>query len=345
MIKRILAITVLSVIIINLSACSANKVTRYEKEYLMLFDTVTKIVAYAHDREEFEVYSRLIYDNLKQYNELFDIYNDYDGINNIKTINDNAGIMPVKVDKKIIGLLNFAKEEYKNTYGKMNVALGSVLKIWHDYREEGIKTAENARLPLEEELKFAANHTDINGIIIDEQSSTVFLNDPYMRLDVGAIGKGFAVEQVSGIALQNGVTSAIINVGGNVRVIGSKGDSGKPWNVGIQNPNKDNSILYNLNLSDSSLVTSGDYERYYEVNGKRYHHIIDPQTLYPSEYFTSVSIICKDSALADALSTAIFNMPFEQGKELIEGLHDAEALWIFKNGEVKCSKNFNKYIK
>jgi thiamine biosynthesis lipoprotein len=148
-------------------------------------------------------------------------------------------------------------------------------------------------------LEAAAKHTDINKIIIDEEASTVFLEDPEMSLDVGAVGKGYATEQVGEIAIKNGFTSGLISVGGNVRAIGNKRASNSPWNVGIQNPDmkSEQSNLQVVNLADLSLVTSGDYERFYTVNGKNYHHIIDPETLFPSEYFTAVTIICKDSGM------------------------------------------------
>lgn len=335
------------ILTINFTACSNPKMTRYEAEFLVLFDTVTKIVAYTKSKEEFNKYSQLIYDNLKEYHELYDIYNNYDGINNIKTINDNAGIKPVKVDKKIIDLLLFAKDKYKNTSGKMNVAFGSVLKIWHDYRTEGIEDPENAKLPPRDKLEAAEKHTDINKVIIDEAASTVFLKDPEMRLDVGAVGKGYATEQVSQIAMKNGFISGLISVGGNVRSLGTKGEGKELWNIGIQNPNKDadKSVLQVAYLSNLSLVTSGDYERYYTVNGKNYHHIIDPETLFPSEYYKSVTIICGDSGFADVLSTAVFNMPFEQGLKYIDSLPDTEALWVLKNGEIKYSADFKKLIK
>jgi thiamine biosynthesis lipoprotein len=304
-------------------------------------------VGYADSEEKFMEYSQLIYDNLKEYHELYDIYNDYDGINNIKTINDNAGIEPVKVDKKIIDLLVFAKAEYIETNGKTNVALGAVLSIWHDYRTEGTEDPENAKLPSMEELVSAAEHIDINDVIIDEANSTVFLNDKEMTLDVGSIAKGYATEQVSKLAKEKGFVSGLISVGGNVRGIGNKADSNENWNVGIQNPDKEseNNVLKIVYLSDSSLVTSGNYERYYTVNGKNYNHIINQETLFPSEYFASVSIICKDSGSADALSTAIFSMPYDEGKELIDSMLDTEAMWVFDDGVIMYSENFEELIK
>lgn len=346
MVKKIAALIIIFIMTSHFTACSS-KVTRHEAQFLLLFDTVTSIIAYTDNKEEFTEYSQLVYDNLKVYHELYDIYNNYDGINNIKTINDNAGITPVKVDKKIIDLLIFAKDAYKKTEGKVNIALGSVLEIWHDYRTKGIDDPENAALPPRDKLEEANKHTYINKMIINETESTVFLDDPYMSLDVGAVAKGYATEMVTDIALENGYTSGLISVGGNVRTAGNKGKDNVLWNVGIQNPDLESSepLLHIVYISDLSLVTSGDYQRYYTVEGKIYHHIIDPETLMPTEYFTAVTIICKDSGTADALSTAVFNMPFEQGLQFIDNLPETEALWVLKNGDIKYSKNFKDLIK
>ncbi|MDF2686346.1 MAG: ApbE family lipoprotein [Clostridia bacterium] len=347
MFKRIITILLIVILSSQFTACKSSKLTRYKAEFLLLFDTLTTIIAYTESKEDFNKFSKLIYDNLKEYHELYDIYNNYENINNIKTINDNAGISPVKVDKKILDLIVFAKNAYTETNGKINIAFGSVLKIWHLYRTEGIDDPENAALPPLDMLAEAAKHTDINKLIVNEKESTVFLEDPNMSLDVGAIAKGYATEMVSNIAMENGYNSGLISVGGNVRVFGYKGEESQLWNVGIQNPDleSDNPTLNITYLSDLSLVTSGDYQRYYTVDGKRYHHIIDPETLMPSEYFTAVTIICKNSGTADALSTAVFNMPFEQGLQFIDNLQNTEALWIFKNGEIKYSANFKDFIK
>lgn len=323
--------------------------SRYEAEFLRLFDTLTKIVAYSDSKAEFTEQAQMIHDSLQEYHRLYDIYNDYEGINNIKTVNDNAGITPVKVDRRIIDLIRFARDWYDKTDGKVNIAFGSVLKLWHDYREAGTEDPEQAQLPPEDQLREAAKHTDINKIIINENESTVFLEDPGMRLDVGAVAKGYATEQVCRIAIENGFTSGLISVGGNVRAISGKttgseedGQGISPWNVGIQNPDlkSENTQLHIIDIIDESLVTSGIYERYYTVGGKDYHHIIDPQTLYPADYFMSVSIVCKDSGVADALSTAVFNMPLEKGLEFISSLPDTEALWVLKNGELRYSEHF-----
>lgn len=347
--KKIISILLGIFIIFNLSACSAQSEKRYEASFLELFDTVTTIVGYANSKEDFTSYSQMIYDNLEEYNQLFDIYNDYKGINNIKTINDNAGIKPVKVDQKIIELLLYSKEMYELTDGKVNIAFGSVLSLWHDHRTKGLDDPSAATLPDMEELKKRSNHTDINQIIIDEDASTVYLKDPDMRLDVGAIAKGYAVEKVTQTMEEAGFVNVMISVGGNVRALGHKFDKKAneiSWSVGIQNPDLESAetTIHILNLSDASLVTSGVYERYYTVDGKQYHHIIDPETLMPAEYYASVSIVCEDSGLADSLSTAVFNMPYEKGLELIEELDGVEAMWVYHDGTQRYSSGFRALI-
>lgn len=345
--KKWISVLLIVILAINAVSCGqVNKKKRYEAEFLVFFDTITQVVGYADTKAEFEKYAQVVYDSLKEYHELYDIYDDFEGINNIKTINDNAGIAPVKVDQRIIDLIKFSKEAYTKTNGQVNIALGAVLRIWHDHREAGIEDPENATLPSIEELQAAAQHTDINDVFVDEEASTVYLSDPEMSLDVGAIAKGYATEQVSLIAKEKGYTSGLLSVGGNVRATGVKSD-GTDWNVGIQDPSMEEGKgpLYTMELDDLSLVTSGDYQRYYTVDGKRYHHIIDPETLMPASYFTAVSIVCKNSGMADVLSTAVFNMPYEDGKKLIESLPDTEALWVFPDGTMKYSKNFENFIK
>lgn len=345
--RKITVLLVIVTFMINLSACrAADKTNRYQAQFLELFDTVTTIIGYARDEETFTEYAQMIHDDLEVYHELYDKYNSYEGINNIKTINDNAGTAPVKVDSKIIDLLKFSREAYELSDGKVNVAFGAVLEVWHEYRDAGLDDPDSAALPPMELLKEKEKHTDINQMVIDETASTVYLADSEMRLDVGAIAKGYATEQTAKMLNEKGITSILLSVGGNVRAIGSRDEKQKAWNVAIQNPDlqSDDKYLLVTELEDLSLVSSGDYERYYTVDGKEYHHIIDPITLMPAQYVTAVSIITMDSGFADALSTTIFNMPLEDGQKLIESLPDTEALWVEKDGEIIYSTGFQAYV-
>lgn len=318
---------------------------QYKKIYIDAFDTVTQVIGYADSEEAFSEQSNIINKALIYYNDLYDIYSAHEGVNNLRTININAGKEPVKVEQEIIDLLKFSIDLYEKTDGEINIAMGSVLKIWHNYRTEGIDDPSIAALPPMESLQKAAEHCDINDIIIDEEASTVYLADPEMSLDVGSIGKGYAVQKVAEYARELGYYNFVINCGGNVISVGPKpGDN--DWIFGIQNPDLEakNDVIKRVSITDKCLVTSGDYQRYYVVDGVEYCHIIDPDTLMPPTYFSAVSIIADDSGLADALSTALFNMPYEDGLALINSIEGAEAIWVYKDGTIKYSENFQNYI-
>ena len=165
-----------------------------------------------------------------------------------------------------------------------------------------------------------------------------------MLLDVGAIAKGYAVEQIAKHLEEKGVTGYILNVGGNVRTIGMA--DGEKWKVGIENPdteNKDKPFIEYLKIAGESVVTSGSYQRYYVVNGENYHHIIDPETLMPGTKYRSVSIITNDSGLGDAMSTALFLMDYEEGKKLVDATENVEAMWVMNDGEQLYSDGFKDY--
>lgn len=227
----------------------------------------------------------------------------------------------------------------------VNVAMGSVLSVWHEYREHGLSDPDRAQVPDMGVLQKAAEHMDVRNIHIDREKSTVYLSDPSMRLDVGAVAKGYAARRICEKLRQDGVTSALISIGGNVQTIGAK-ENGKPWRVGIQNPDTLASIsyLHVLELQDLALVTSGNYQRYYQVDGVRYHHIIDPETLMPRQELASVTILCPDGGRADALSTAVFNMPLEEGMRFVESAEDVEAFWVCEDGREVFSSGFEKYV-
>ena len=310
-----------------------------------VFDTVTFFIGYADDQETFDEQAIVLKKELARYHKYYTIYSSYEDLNNLRTINLNAGISPVKVDPEIIDLLKFSIELYEKTNGQINIAMGSVLSIWHDYRTAGINEPENAKLPSMEELQEAAKHTDIHQIIIDEEASTVYLADPEMSLDVGSIGKGYAVQMVADYARELGYDNLIINCGGNVASVGPRADDSL-WTLGIQNPDltAKEDVIKTVTFADKCLVTSGDYQRYYTVDGVEYCHIIDPDTLMPANHFKAVSIIASHSGLADALSTALFNMSYEEGLALINGMENAEAIWIFEDGTIKYSEHFEEYI-
>lgn len=282
---------------------------------------------------------------LLDYNALFDIYNDYEGLNNIKTINDNAGIAPVEVDPVIIDMLKMAKTFYDLSDGEFDITIGSLLKIWHRYRENGIALNEQGKLgqlPLNSELEEAAQHRGWEHVIIDEQKSTVYIDDKNISLDVGGIAKGYAAEAAAKASEENGMDSGFVNVGRNIRTVGEK-PGNVPWRVGIADPDGEmvNGVVILDQLGSFSFVTSGDYERFYVASdGVSYSHIIDPETMYPAVLYRSVTILTPDSAAADCLSTTLFTLSVEDGMKVLENYteltgNSAEAVWLMEPGKAQ----------
>ena len=335
------------------SSAAAEGPQRYTTIFYDAFDTVTQVIAYCDSEQEFNTQMDALHEDLLAYHRLYDIYNDYDGITNVKTINDNAGIAPVQVDDRILAMLELARQMYDTTDGELNVAMGSVLAIWHDHREAALADDNDANntLPEQAELEAAAEHCSMDDVIIDEEAKTVYLADPEMSLDVGSIGKGYAVEMAAQAAEARGLTSALISVGGNLRAIGEKPD-GSAWTGAVENPwdasevyTADSSYVAAVYMNDLALVTSGDYQRYFVVDGVSYHHLIDPDTLWPAVYFDSVSVLGPDSGVADCLTTGLFCMPLEQGQALVESLDGVEALWCTTDGEIITSSGWDAHAK
>ena len=329
--KKVISAVLLIASLMGLCSCAKTE-KRYTATSFEYFDTVTNIVGYAASEEEFKNTKNYIFSELERYHRLYDIYNSYDGIANIKTINSSR--KPVKVSEEIIDLIEYGKSIYSLTGGKTNIAMGSVLSIWHDCREEG------TRLPEMSELVSASEHCNPDDIITDRENGTVFLADEKMSIDVGAVAKGYAAEMIAESLREKGISGYIISIGGNVCAVGSKPDGGK-WTVGIENPLGEG-FCETIGVCDMSVVTSGSYQRYFEFNGVRYHHIIDPDTLFPENRFVSVTVVSANSALADALSTALFNMDIEQGKELVSSLRGTYVMWVTADGEKVYSEGFEK---
>lgn len=344
-VSRAALLLVLALVVSLLAGCGAPQKERFQQAYLDVFDTATLIVGYAKTEEEFKEAAELAHGELLRLHRLYDIYNEYDGINNVKTINDNAGKEPVVVDEDILEMLEFSREMYDETGGRVNVAMGSVLKLWHDARNTGIAIPERAKLPDMGKLQAAAEHIDIDNMVIDRSASTVYLADEAMRLDVGAIAKGYATEKTAQYMIGLGYDNMVLSVGGNVRAIGSKAD-GEPWQVAIENPGLDieEGYIEILQISDRTVVTSGVYQRYYTVDGVNYHHIINEKTLMPAEGYQSISIVSDNSGLADAYSTALFNMQPAEGRAFIENVENTEAMWVFPDGEKVYSSGFEAHI-
>ena len=300
---------------------------RYETVWYDLFDTVTVLRGYASSEAEFEAEAQKIYDTLLEYHRLFDIYYDYSGVTNLKTVNDAAGGEPVRVDPRLLDLVEFSRELHDRSGGAVDVTLGAVLAIWHTARE-------TETVPEAGALRAAAAHTGFDKLEIDEDQLTLRLTDPAARLDVGAVAKGWAAQR----AIEAAPEGYLLSVGGNVCASGAKPD-GEPWTVALENPDGGD-YLHTLDISGGSVVTSGDYQRYFTgPDGVRYHHIIDPETLYPAARWRAVSVLCPDSGTADGLSTALFVLDRAEGEALLAE-YGAEALWVAPDGTEYMTDGF-----
>ena len=339
--KRLICIGLIFVLILSFTACDKgyNKYTDYTFDY---FDTAVSIIGYEKEKQTFDENCTKIKEKLDRYHKLYNIYARYEDINNIYTINHSE--TSVEVDREIIDMLKFSKEMYDLTGGQVNVAMGSVLSLWHDARTEGLNNPEKAQIPDFSKLSEAFGHTSIDEIVLG--TNAVEIKDKKVKLDVGAVAKGYATEQVALWMEKEGIIGYLLNVGGNIRIVGKRPD-GKKWQIGLENPDGDDENPYTeyLELEKMCIVTSGSYQRFYTVNGKDYHHIIDPDTLMPAKGYKMVSIITKDSGVADALSTALFCMDYDEGNAIIDSMKDAYAMWVLEDGGKLYSKGFERFIK
>ncbi len=341
----------LALFMFSVTSATAEGQNRYSTVFFDSFDTVISLVGFAEDEETFNQEAATVHDLYLYLHKLFDNYNSYEdeGIVNVYTLNERAAEGPVKVDPILFGLLTFSKSEYDTVKGRTNIAMGSVLRLWHDYREAGLNDPAHAQLPPMDALEAASAHIDIDDLVLDAQAMTVYYADPELKLDVGAVAKGYATEIVSQMLLSGDMPSFVISAGGNVRAGDPPLDGRNAWGVGIQDPDGavlgTSDIVEALYLSNCSVVTSGDYQRFYEVDGERYHHLIDPDTLMPDRYYRSVSIITVDSGYADLLSTAAFLMPYEESRAFIDSLDGVEAIWIFDDGDIEYTEGAKAFAR
>ena len=305
---------------------------RFERTWIDFFDTVSTMIIYASDSNEAEQYFSLAEDRLIYYHQLYDIYNNYPDVVNLKTINDSAGGEPIEVPEAIITLMEQSLSINEISQGADNMALGPVIKLW---QQASIQPAASRQPPSLQALQAAAVHCDIKNVIVDSENQTVQLKDSQGSLDVGSGAKGLAAELIIQQLAASGLQSCMLSLGGNVRTLGFK-DGGELWRIGIQNPvatlttsettaslegdgetelagDEVDPLLFTVGVTDRAVVTSGVYQRFFIVDGERYHHIIDPATLAPSTYYDAITVISPDSGLADSLTTALFNMSISEG--------------------------------
>ena len=356
--KRFISLFSLLLALTVLSGCAAptalseESYTKYSRRDMDIFDTEITFIGFARTEAEFErVYTETM-NRLRRYDHIFDAYNAYDDLHNLYYVNQNAANAPVEIPDELFILIAWCKDQWEGGMRKTNIAMGAVLSIWHEYREAGLADPENAKLPPMEALEEANKHVNFEDVVLDYEKQTIFFSDPALTLDIGAVAKGWAADAVLPYLYEN-MPSFLLSLGGNVYAGDPPMDGRKAWAVGVQDPLVDamklalggSEIMDIVDVSRLTVVTSGDYWRYYVVDGERYHHIIDPETLMPSRRMLSVTIICESSTLADFLSTTLFILSYEEGLALVESLDNVEALWVLPDGTVQATPGMARYAR
>lgn len=335
--SSIIFILLLVVLIVGLIPLTKDKAETKEIEPVsrteFLMGTVVKITIYDEGKDVEPVFQK-VFDRISEIEDRMTINNDTEK-SEINQLNNKAGKDYSKLSPDTFYVLEKGKYYSEISNGKFDITIGPLVKLWNIGTDE-------ARVPEEIEIDKTLSFVNYNDLILDKENHRAQLNVPGMTVDLGSIAKGYAGDEAAKILEEAGIEHAIVNLGGNVLVLNTKPDSSQ-WRLGLQDPlTPRGDYMGIVMLDDQALVTSGTYERYFEVNGKRYHHILNPKTGYPEENsLLSVSIITKASIDADGLSTTIFMLGLDEGMRLIEDLPHTEAIFITSDKKVYHSSGIN----
>ncbi|XMB67681.1 FAD:protein FMN transferase [Mycoplasmatota bacterium zrk1] len=313
------------------------------------FDSFIGMKLYiASDQRGFDYVS--IYKRLgEKYHQISDKYHNYDGVVNIKTINDNPSNTHY-LSKELYNLIKFSIANYDLTEGYFDISIGPASSIWHYYRERCLGydnlVPYFCSVPKVDELNNVRDYIDIDKIVLNDDEMSITMEEG-MSLDLGGVAKGYFVEMLAEEFMKNGLRAFLINAGGNIKTYGNKPQDGF-YTIGVQDPTKprgEAKLPFSLNIPGGySVVSSGDQIRYYEVDGEIYHHIVNPYNLFPDRHSRQVTIITNDSRAADILSTSVYLMTIEKGIEFVDNLDNVEAIWYGLDNEVYFSKNALDFI-
>ena len=300
------------------------------KKTLKLMGSRFEITVIATDEKQSNEYIHLATNEIKRIEKLI---SSWDKNSQTTKINQNAGIQAVKVDKELFNLIERAIQIAKLTDGAFDISYASMDKIW---KFDG----SMKEMPSVAAIKNSVSKVGYQNILLNKEEQTVFLKLKGMKIGFGAIGKGYAADKAKKLLIKKGVRGGIINASGDMNTWGVQ-TNGKPWNVGITNPLNKNKTFALFPLHNSAVVTSGNYEKYVVFNKKRYTHIIDPRTGYPSSGIVSVSVFAPSTELADALATSIFVMGLDVGIHTINQLKGVECIIVTDEGKIVSSNNID----
>lgn len=301
----------------------------HKKKYALL-GSPFEITVVAKDTVEGNFYVNLALNEVKRIENLI---SDWIPTTQISQVNQNAGIVPIKVNNEVFELVERALKISKLTDGAFDISYASMDKIW---KFDG----SMKEMPSPEAIKKSVERIGYEKIILDTKNKTIFLKDAGMKLGLGGIGQGYIADKVREVLQAKGCAAGIVNVSGDINTWGSQID-GKPWTVGIVNPVNKNKVFATFPLIDSAVETSGSYEKYVTFNNIRYSHIIDPRSGYPATGIVSVSIFAKQTEIADALATGVFVLGVEVGLNLINQLKGIECIIVDDKGKIFTSKGID----
>ncbi len=300
------------------------------KQKLTLMGSRFDITVIAENEAESDSFIKIAVDEIKRIERLI---SSWDANSQTSLINKNAGIKPVKVDTELFELIERAIKISKLTDGAFDISYASMDRIW---KFDG----SMKKMPSGEAIAKSVAKVGYRNITLDRKNATVYLEKKGMKIGFGAIGKGYAADKAKKLLQNKGIKGGIINASGDMNTWGTQ-TNGDPWKVGITNPLNKNKIFALFPLDNSAVVTSGNYEKYVVFNGKRYTHIIDPRTGYPSSGIVSVSVFSPSAELADALATSIFVMGSDTGLNLINQLTGIECIIVQDDGKIISSEEIN----
>ena len=297
------------------------------KQSLILMGSRFDISVVANSKEKGKEYIQMAIDEISRIER---IISSWDSNSQTSLINRNAGVQPVVVDFELFDLIERSISISKLTGGAFDISYASMDTLWKF--DDSLKI-----MPSEEVVKHSVAKVGFENIILNTSSRTVFLKLKGMKIGFGAIGKGYAADRAKKILKDQGVCAGIINASGDMNTWGTQVD-GSDWKVGIKNPLNKNKIFAMMPVSNGAVVTSGNYEKYVQLDGKRYSHIINPKTGYPSSGIVSASVFASKAELADALATSVFVMGVDVGLDFIEQLKGVECILVDDSGKIHTSK-------
>lgn len=322
---------ILVIFLVLVTACKSSNQNQPVTETTFLLDTLNKITAYGPNASEAinEAFDRVA--------EIENKMTSHSNESEVVRINKASGHESVMISPDTFYVIEKGLDYSEKTKGRFDITIGPLVQLW------GIGT-ENERVPSKIEIIEALELVDYKELILDPDKKSVKLKRPNMAIDLGAIAKGYAADEAARILRNKGIKNAVIDLGGNIFALGKKPD-GNPWRVGIQDPSDNRGKSFaTVEVSDKTLVTSGPYERFFEKNGKRYHHILDPDNGYPVQNgLISTTIITSKSIDADSLSTAVFAMGLKEGMKFIENLEGVDAILVTENFDVYTSSGVHQY--